>query len=441
MPSERSISELAALIESKTKILEAGTKGQPGGDFSLTFTMPPAAVHLDASLEAVRAEILEATDELKTRLLGPFLYMGSLALPVPAIMVIFDCLYRFNIASHVPSTPGEAITYESLSHKCGMPLDDLRRVVQAAVAYRIFEEAAPDVSVRHNSISGLFAAVPAITDAMGMLIEDNPGGARRFVESLRRYPGSGEPGHAALMVAERADRGLSNDAAQIADPARGFFDLIADDAARLTRFRNTMGMSTRAPGYAATYFLDNVPWADEAKCPRRIVDIGGAGGDLSKQILQRFDGIASATSVDLPEVIATADTPEDLAGRLFFKSYNFLTETMSYEADAYLFRHIFHDWSDQYAVKIFKNLAPALKAGTRVWISEVVLPELSADSHLSDQRSRCADLLMKIGFNGKERSRRGWESVLAEADPRFRIESIVRPEGATDAVIEVAFDA
>lgn len=299
--------------------------------------------------------------------------------------MIFDCLYSFDIASHVPTKPGEAITYEDLAARCGMPLDDLRRVLQTAAAFRIFEEVSPDASVKHNAVSALFAS-PMIKDAISLLARDNPNGARKFVESVRRFPGSGEPGHSALMLTEREERGLSND--EIADPTKGLFDLIADDPARLARFRNTMGMATRAPGYAVSYFLDNVPWGDASYCPRRIVDVGGAGGDFSKQILQRFEGVASATSVDLPEVTATAETPADLEGRLHFLPYNFLTDTMPYEADAYVFRHIFHDWSDQYAVKIFKNLVPALKAGTRIWISEVVLPSLSAENHIGDQKQR-----------------------------------------------------
>ncbi|KAJ2993389.1 hypothetical protein NUW58_g1858 [Xylaria curta] len=152
MTSQRSISDLAALIQNKTHILSDGTKEQPGSDFSLAFAIPPAAVKLDTSLEAVRTEIIEAADELRARLMGPFLYMGSLALPVPALMVIFDCLYRFEIASHVPTMPGEAVTYENLAIRCGMPLDDLRRVMQTAIAYRIFEEVVPDVSVKHNGV-------------------------------------------------------------------------------------------------------------------------------------------------------------------------------------------------------------------------------------------------------------------------------------------------
>lgn len=269
-----------------------------------------------------------------------------------------------------------------------MPVDEVRRVLQTAIAYRIFEEDVPNVSVKHNNVSALFGLSPGMSDVLNLLAEDNPLGAMKFVESLHRYPGSGEPGHSARMVAERSERGLSNDIKDVTDPSKGFFDMIASDAARVTRFRNSMDTATRAPGYSFTYFLDNVPWGDPAQCPKRIVDIAGAGGDVSKQILRRFPGVESATSVDLPEVIETCEVPEDLAGRLHFATYNFLTETMSLEADAYLFRHIFHDWSDQYAVKILKNLAPALKAGKRVWINEVVLPELSANNHLNDQRQR-----------------------------------------------------
>jgi hypothetical protein len=269
-----------------------------------------------------------------------------------------------------------------------MPLDDLRRVVQAAISFRVFEEVSPDVSVKHNAVSALFAIVPGMKDLLGLLVTDNRLGAGRFVESIKRFPGSGEPGHSALMIASRAEKGLSNENEDIADPTKGFFDFIAGDEERLTRFRNAMGMSTRAPGYAASYFLDNVPWADAAKCPKTIVDIGGAGGDLCKQILQRYPGVEKAVSVDLPEVIQTAQVPEDLEGRLQLAPYNFLTETMPHKADAYVARHIFHDWSDQYAVKILKNLEPALKEGSHFWVSEVVLPDLSDANHLVDQRQR-----------------------------------------------------
>lgn len=92
--------------------------------------------------------------------------------------------------------------------------------------------------------------------------------------------------------------------------------------------------------------------------------------------------------LDLPEVVADGKAPEDLEGKLEFESYNFLTETVTRKADVYVFRHIFHDWSDQYGAKILKNLVPALKKGSKIWISEVVLPDLSDRNHTKDQAQR-----------------------------------------------------
>ena len=47
-------------------------------------------------------------------------------------------------------------------------------------------------------------------------------------------------------------------------------------------------------------------------------------------------------------------------------------------AGMYIFRHIFHDWSDEDTVKILKNLVPALNHGARVLVSEGIVPEQAA---------------------------------------------------------------
>src|SRR4051812_35794137 len=116
MAPQRTITELAELIQAKTKMLTDGLQGQSGADFSLAFSLPPPpTINLSASQEATRGEILEAADELKARLLGPFGYLGSLALPVPALIVILDSIHAFDIPSHVPTTPGSSITYDDLA--------------------------------------------------------------------------------------------------------------------------------------------------------------------------------------------------------------------------------------------------------------------------------------------------------------------------------------
>ncbi|KAI5921551.1 S-adenosyl-L-methionine-dependent methyltransferase [Camillea tinctor] len=361
--------------------------------------------------------------------------------------MVLHTLYAFDIPALVPLGAGTSITYGSLAASCGsddegQPLraDDLRRVLQAAISFRIFEEASPNVSVRHNAVSAVFAGVPGMRDFLGLLAEEHAPAAGCFVESLRRWPGSGEPGHAALMVAARREQQINSEEDEALDPSKGLFDYISHDAARVARFRSAMGVAALSPAFSPTHFVERLPWSSDA-APETVVDIGGAGGELSQLILRTHARVRRAVSLDLPEVVAGAQVPADLEGRLEFAAYDFLAQTVPREgADAYVFRHIFHDWSDQYAARILSNLVPALKPGrSRVWLSEVVLPDLGC--YTRDQLQRSADLHMKAGFNGKERSRQDWESLFAQVDKRFRIVNITQPDGAHDAVIEVAFDA
>ncbi|KAI0377154.1 S-adenosyl-L-methionine-dependent methyltransferase [Hypomontagnella monticulosa] len=438
----RSISELASIVARDTKKLEDGLKGTPEAQFSLNLGAAPQ-IHISPSLEATRNELIENVDELRARLLGPLGYLMALMFPVPAVTAVFQSLYAFDIASHVPLSPNEVISYGDLAKRCGLPEEDTRRIVQAAIAFRVFEEASPDETVRHNALSAVLTA-PQMKDMLGLVVDEQLSGVSKLVQSMQRFPGSGEPGHSASVLAFREAKAIKDygiDKEEITDPTKNFFDYIAEDEKRVGRFRSAMGLSTKSLAFKSTYFVDNLPWADKNQCPETVVDIGGAGGELCELILRTHPNVKKAIVLDLPEVVADAKAPEDLETRLEYASYNFLTEKVTHHADAFVFRHIFHDWSDQYGAKILKNLVPALKKGTKIWISEVVLPNLSNNNHVKDQFQRAADIFMKSGFNGKERSQRGWETLLAMADDRLHLTNIIRPDGAHDSVIEITFDA
>ncbi|KAI8956621.1 S-adenosyl-L-methionine-dependent methyltransferase [Daldinia sp. FL1419] len=442
MASQRSVSELASIVEQHTRKLEDGLKGSPGGQFSLAFGAPPQ-VELSPALGATRDELLETIEELRVRLQGPMGYILSFLLPTSAIVAVFKTLYAFDIASHVPLAPNSEISYKDLAKSCDLPEEDIRRLVQAAITFHVFEEVTPDVSVRHNAISSVFT-VPEMKDILGLFIDEQLSGVTKLAESMRRFPGSGEPGHSASVLAfreEKAVKEMGIDKQEVEDPSKNFFDYIAEDEKRVARFRSAMGVSTKAPAFSSSYFVDTLPWANKDQCPETVVDIGGAGGEVIQRILRTYPNVKKGSVLDLPEVVAGAKVPEDLENRLEYKTYNFLTETMTDYADVYIFRHIFHDWSDKYATKILKNLAPALKKGSKIWLSEVVLPSLSNENRLKDRMQRSADIFMKSGFNGKERSKRDWEALLGASDERLRIVNITKPHGAHDSVIEIAFDA
>ena len=74
----------------------------------------------------------------------------------------------------------------------------------------------------------------------------------------------------------------------------------------------------------------------------------------------------------------------DAFRRTSFVIHDFFTP-QSVQGDVYIFRHIFHDWSDEDTVKIINNLLPALKPGSRVLVSEGIIPDPPA------HRAGCLD--------------------------------------------------
>lgn len=234
--------------------------------------------------------------------------------------------------------------------------------------------------------------------------------------------------------------------------------MIAQDRARVERFASAMSFGNSAPGHDTSFFVDGLPWGVAAgQCPDEIVDVGGSRGDLCQALLRRYPGIKKAVTLDLAEVVADAQVPGDLQGRLEFRAYDFLTERVALQADAFVFRHIFYDWGDKYAVRILQNLVPALRNGTKVWLSEPVLGQLDDRNHLKGPNApvsskcpkqhkalltkmyRATDLMIKVTFNGKERNRADWNELFANVDPRLQIEGITKPKGATDSIIQVVF--
>ena len=72
-------------------------------------------------------------------------------------------------------------------------------------------------------------------------------------------------------------------------------------------------------------------------------------------LAKRFSDCSYIIS-DLPECIARIDS-ESLPANISTEAADFLKTTP--KADAYLLKHIVHDWDDEHAAKIFKNIHEA----------------------------------------------------------------------------------
>lgn len=138
-------------------------------------------------------------------------------------------------------------------------------------------------------------------------------------------------------------------------------------------------------GYEPFHLLDDYPWATIGK--GTVVDVGGSDGVIGMAIAQRFPNLRCIIQ-DLPDVAANQNAkkiPDELKGRVTFMAHDFFTTQPVKNADVYFFRWIFHDWSDENALKILKALIPALKNDARILIHEYVLPKPGAIS-LEEER-------------------------------------------------------
>ena len=106
-----------------------------------------------------------------------------------------------------------------------------------------------------------------------------------------------------------------------------------------------------------------------------VVDVGGAEGFMSIVIAEKYPSFNFIVQ-ELLEVAKNTqkNLPNSLTGRVKFEEHDFFTE-QTITADVYLFRQIFHDYPNDYCVKILRQLIPTLKPGTRILLVDNVVPE------------------------------------------------------------------
>ncbi|HYJ47566.1 MAG TPA: methyltransferase [Pyrinomonadaceae bacterium] len=147
-----------------------------------------------------------------------------------------------------------------------------------------------------------------------------------------------------------------------------------------------------------------------------LADIAGGHGYLLAQILKANPNLKGLL-FDVPPVIAGAGELLDKEGvtdRVEKVTGDFFT-SVPQGADAYLMKHIIHDWDDERAEKILKNIQRVLPAEGRVLIVEVVVPEGNEPHY-----SKLLDLEMLCSPGGVERTADEYSELLAAAGLRLK---------------------
>ncbi len=132
---------------------------------------------------------------------------------------------------------------------------------------------------------------------------------------------------------------------------------------------------------------------------KTLVDVGGGHGHLLTSILKDYPQVRGVI-FDLEHVLAGTQTRIDSAGvaaRCETAAGDFFQSVP--EGDAYIMKHIIHDWSDERARTILKNCHRAGRGAARVILVEAVLAA-GNEPHFA----KWLDLEMLMLPGGRERT-------------------------------------
>ena len=160
-----------------------------------------------------------------------------------------------------------------------------------------------------------------------------------------------------------------------------------------------------------------------------LADIGGGNGSLISSVLQRYPRLKGIL-FDLGHVVGRARESLKTSGvgdRCAVIEGSFF-ESIPEGADAYLFRHIIHDWTDEQSIDILSNCRKVIQGNGRLLIVEAVVPAGNEPS-----LAKYFDMAMLAFPGGVERTAEEYRSLLEKAG--FRLSSIT-PTASVVSVVE-----
>ncbi|HZE72220.1 MAG TPA: methyltransferase [Pyrinomonadaceae bacterium] len=152
---------------------------------------------------------------------------------------------------------------------------------------------------------------------------------------------------------------------------------------------------------------------------KQLVDIAGGHGLLLTGIL-KANSQAQGTLFDLPFVLDSAGElleKEGVLHRVELASGDFF-QSVPAGADAYMMKHIIHDWDDESSIKILRNIHSAINENGKVLIIEMVVPE-GNEPH----PAKVLDILMLLMEGGKERTKDEYGKLLEASG--FRLTNVI----------------
>ncbi|TFV57077.1 hydroxyneurosporene methyltransferase [Mycobacterium sp. PS03-16] len=293
------------------------------------------------------------------------------------------------------------LTIDELARRVGADPDALRRLMRALIGEGIFTRRRDGRYALNPLGESLRSDVPMSVAGMARMI--------------------GHPAHrehwSALLEAIRTGEAT-------VPKMRGMpgFEYLATNAEFGEIFNDAMTNMSAAAVVPLTAAYDYRPFGT-------VVDVGGGHGRLLAAILAATP-TARGVLYDLPEVVEGA--PEllgrhgvaervDIVGGSFF-------DAVPAGGDVYVAKNVIHDWPDDQALTILRNIRAAATPDTTLLLAEFVIPE-----HDRAFIGNWTDLEMLMATTARERTAQEYRELLRQAN--FRLTRIV-PTVAPISLIE-----
>ncbi|MDN5753684.1 MAG: acetylserotonin O-methyltransferase [Nitrosospira sp.] len=203
---------------------------------------------------------------------------------------------------------------------------------------------------------------------------------------------------------------------------KAYFDYLGENAAPAQIFNDAMtSLSTAASAAVADgYDFTGI---------NRLVDVGGGHGMLLSSILEKYPQMSGAL-IDAPSVIAgtkEAIEARGLAERCDAVGGDFFVSVPA-GGDAYIMKHIIHDWNNERASAILQNCHRKMPENGKLLVVEIVIPEGNVPS-----LGKLLDLEMLVLLHSYERTEAEYRELFERSG--FRLTRIV-PTKSAYSVIE-----
>ncbi|CAF9926558.1 MAG: hypothetical protein ALECFALPRED_003473 [Alectoria fallacina] len=416
MSSSR-ITELATLVQANTakvdQYLQENNLPFPSFD-----EQGPVDFKIESDeIQNARTVAMEASLELHDLLLGP-----SMCLRPVLNGTSLQTIYKYDIPAKVPLN-GE-ISFPELAAKCELYEPDLRRILRFAMVYhRVFQESNVGY-VAHTAASRRLVEDANAMDALGSQFDEAWQAFAHTVEAMDKFK-SHDPTKTGWTVAQKTDQ-----------PMWAYY---ASHPSMAKRFAGAMATFADGPSISPSLLAKGYPWSSVGNGTGTIVDVGGSKGNISVALAQSVPGLRFIVQ-DLPGAMQGAEdtVPSEIASRIEFMEHDFFKD-QSIKADAFLFRMIFHNWSDEYVIKILKATAPGLKPGGRIIVNDYLVPEPKTMSLMKERTIREMDMIMLSLFNSRDREEKEWVTLFGQADARYTNVKAWVPVGSSLAIIEATW--